>query len=361
MNPEARLIKAVCRKIVHNNSDDIGSLVKSEDIDWRLLKILSDYHGLGPLLYSQLKHYKESVPLELFQYLETSYYYVLADNIKKDKEYKALDLAFSRKDIGLLPIKGMALLNDVYGKSFSRLMADIDVLVKENDITETSCVLESLGYRKYLSGLEETYWRNKQCHLTFIKKIAKSSIVLDVHWDLDLKRKGRYLLPRLWDRVRKIRIGAQAMTLPSPEDTFFSLVLHKRRFGYILSLKNVVDAGLLLGRYKNNLDWEYILTEARIGGMKASLYFMLSQVRFLLGTDAPLIFMKKLDISYMLKRSINRFIEKNTFLESNVVYYKSRYLSGHFLLYDSLQEPIEYILDIPKEQFAKFYGLKPYD
>lgn len=33
----------------------------------------------------------------------------------------------------------------------------------------------------------------------------------------------------------------------------------------------------------------------------------------------------------------------------------------HFLLYDTLWEPIDYILNIPLEQFAKFYEIKPYD
>lgn len=126
--------------------------------------------------------------------------------------------------------------------------------------------------------------------------------------------------------------------LLSPEDTFFSLALHKRRFGRALSLKNVLDSALLLSKYKDKFDWDYIITNSNKQRMNATVFFMLSQIRFLLDMDMPLI--KKIAIAFWKKRLINRFIEKNTFSFPKLCLCKDIYTKTHFLLYDSIWEGI---------------------
>ena len=96
--------------------------------------------------------------------------------------------------------------------------------------------------------------------------------------------------------------------------------------------------------------------------MRSSLFFLLWQVRLLSDTSVPEYVYKQLKLPALKRTAIRRFIETNTFAGidsegSN----KKLYLKSHFLLYDTLREPVNYILNIPREQFAMFYNLRPYD
>ncbi len=92
--------------------------------------------------------------------------------------------------------------------------------------------------------------------------------------------------------------------------------------------------------------------------MRATLYFSLAQASLL---DTNLIshcILKQFKIPFWKRKAIDSIMLKHTFSEERDL--RNIYLKAHFLLYDSLWEPIGYILNIPQEQFAKFYGLGPY-
>jgi len=168
-------------------------------------------------------------------------------------------------------------------------------------------------------------------------------------------------VPELWERAREISATGRLIKLLSREDTLFGLAFHNRRFGKVLCLKNVYDAALLLHKYQNSFDWDYCLGMSKKYDFRATLFFILFQVELLAGIKVPGDILERSGLSTIKKKSIRGFIEENTFSggglpEKN----KALYLKSHFLLYDSLWQPVEYILNIPQEQFAKYYGLKPY-
>lgn len=358
MNPESELIKAVCQRFVNEDGGNkLDNILERKSLDWSLLKTLIGYHELAPFFYLALEDYKEFVPPEMFHYLSTHYYYTIADNLNKDSEYQLLASVFKEKGIGILPIKGVALLNDIYDELFMRPMVDIDVLVKKEDMSKASAAFHDLGYRKSLYDLKESYWLKDQCHIAFYKDRS----LVEMHWGLDFERGGRQLESDVWARARVRETGTDKGTfrLLSPEDTFFSLALHKRRFGRTLSIKNVIDAALLLNRYKDRFDWDYIFKQSHNYGMKSTIFFMQSQIGFLFDTESPSL--GKIKIPAYKKRLINSLIEQNTFYSVVGSLTRDIYLKAHFLLYDSFFEPIKYILNIPKEQFAKFYKIEAYD
>ena len=54
------------------------------------------------------------------------------------------------------------------------------------------------------------------------------------------------------------------------------------------------------------------------------------------------------------------FLKRNLFSTALPGKTKEKYLQSHFLLYDTLSEPVEYIFNIPLEQFGKFFDLDCY-
>jgi hypothetical protein len=166
------------------------------------------------------------------------------------------------------------------------------------------------------------------------------------------------LLPSLWGRKRKLQVGGRQVCLLSPEDTLFSLALHLRRFGNVLSLKSACHFACLLTKYKD-LDWNYILQEAKRGKMYASVYFRFVQANVLFNIQVPEVILKTFSPANYKRRLIEGFILKDTFSGQGLAE-GSIFLKNHFLVYDNYWEPVRMIINMPQEQFAKFFRLAPY-
>jgi len=358
---EANLILAIAKEITNGDNTEISSLAENRSLNWDEFKNKLAYHGLAPLVYVVLKKYFSLLPKELINTLEATYGHYLIYVARAEKVFLDLFGIFKKENITLIPIKGIALLEDIYSKYPIRSISDIDVLVREQDVEKASILLEKAGFKKDLEGLEEDYWRKKQYHIVFVKKEFNNfNIKVELHWQLDYPRKSVQLLPNMFDRLRESLMQGNKISLLSVEDTFFAAALHQRRLGVVLSLKDVCDMALILNKYKTSFDWGYVLSESKKSRLCSTVYFALYQVGFLLKIDVPDYVLRKLNVSMWKKRLIQHFIEKNTFLAVQDSESKNLYLKMHFLLYDSIWEPVEYILNIPQEQFAKFYNLEPY-
>jgi len=354
------LLLAIVKEIVIGDNDHILTLLKNSSLN--LVKFKNDlaYHGLAPLAYVVLRRYFSLLPKELVIVLEATYGHYLIYIARAQKVFLDLHEIFKKENITMIPIKGIALLEDIYIKYPVRSICDIDVLVREEDVEKAFILLEKAGFKKDLEGLKEDYWRKKQYHIVFVKEFNNFKIIVELHWQLDYPRKGVQLLSNMFDRLRETPMLGNKISLLSVEDTFFVSALHQRRLGIALSLKDVCDMALLLNKYKSSFDWDYILSESKKSRLCSTVYFALYQVNFLLKVDVPDYILKKLNVSMWRKRVIQRFIKKNTLSEIQNNQTKNLYLKMHFLLYDDIWEPVEYILNIPQEQFAKFYNLEPY-
>ncbi len=362
MAPEVELLKFIIKETIEEKKNSkIKDLLNLQPINWEKFKECVIYHELTPFVYLPLREYNSFLPQDFQEFLKNNYYCALVRCQNLWQEFLRIATAFKHAGITLLPIKGIALLYDIYPKMPVRPMTDIDLLVKEEDMSGAESVFCDLGYRKELYSLKEEYWRKSQCHITFYKKEQEKLPFVELHWVLDFKRKQRQILPGLWDRIREVNVDGNRIYLLSPEDTLFSLALHSRRFGKTLCLKNVYDAALLLEKSASCFDWDYVLKEAHQGKMRATIFFILTQVKLLSDCDIPESVLQDLRVSKRQQKLIQQFVERNTFSAPSIREGKSLYLRSHFLLYDNWQEPIEYIIDIPKEQFAKYYGLATYD
>ncbi|MDP8216454.1 MAG: nucleotidyltransferase family protein [Candidatus Kaelpia imicola] len=326
-----------------------------KDINWSIFIQHLITHELMPFAYQRLKHRKDIVPSSIYSRLKNSYYYNLSRDNNLWQEFLNIVDNFKRSNITLLPIKGMDLFLRFYPDYYWRAMSDIDILIKEEDFDKSNKILSQLGYKKELLGHRERYWRKNQCHVSF----KKLGIFLEVHWALDFKRKNRILLDHLWRRIKQVNIENRKIDILSAEDSVFSLALHNRRMGRILSLKQILDTSNIINSTLR-FDWNYILKETQQSKLQATIYFSLTQAKFFTNAKIPSSFIQRLTIPCWQKETIQKFIFNNTFPQNFNFDIKRDYLKTHFLIYDKIREPICYIINIPYEQFCKFYNLKLY-
>ncbi len=363
ISPEAKLALLISKFLVGApEPEKINECLTGQHLDWtKFNRIISD-HEIYPSAYIILKKYHRFVPPEQLRILESNFYSNLLNLTLLQQELLKLLRYLQEIKIIVLPLKGGHFLLDmqIYAdKAYLRPMSDIDILVKRNDYLQVQDILESQGYIKELYGFKEEYWYNKNYHLAFTKKKEDGrSYIIEVHWALDYAV-NKSQLTHLWERVKPIEFNQRSQDMLSPEDNLLSLALHQRRFGKMLLLKNACDIGLLLIRFKDLLDWDYILAEAVKARMRTVLFSVLEQTKILFDLSIPTEILKLLSVPDFKRKLIKKFIIKYTFNSSQITL-NSLYLKAHFLLYDNFNEPLQFVLSIPQEQFAKFYKMKPY-
>jgi hypothetical protein len=353
MNIEEKLIVSLLRSVILEEKQFSWLQEFKTSIAWDRFKDLVSYHEIQSLLYPFVLGSESLFPSDIVNFLKNNYFYNLINNQRFLEEFSSISASFRQAKIPIVPIKGVALLKDICAHIPSRPMADMDLLVEKVNLPRARTILSGLSFTERLEGLSESYWLEKQCHVPFLKtKSDRDIIALDLHFGLDFKRKKGEILPQLWSR-------ACSGTL-SPEDALFSLALHQRRFGKSLCLKNVVDTVLILRKYQDLFDWDYVIKQAKLGRMCSTMFFLLAQVKNLFDSETHMPQLNVLCPSHFKRKLISSFIKKNVFIDSSARKANELYLKSHFLLYDDFFEPIKYILNIPQEQFAKFYKLQPY-
>lgn len=356
---EKLLFLALLRELTETGGKrELAGMVSRGNIDWPFFKKLLVHHELFSFAYPVFKTLPGALPPELDDFFKNTYYSALLRAQNMWREFLQIAAAFESRGISVLPLKGVGFIEDIYAQAPVRLMTDIDILAKEDELEKAVAVLLALGYKKDLEGLTEEYWRTKQYHLVFQDRPKRS--IIELHWGLDYKRKKINLFPELWGRTREFAAGEQKIKLLSPEDSFLSLALHNRRFGKALCLKNIFDLVLLLRKYGKNFDWGYVLGICGKYKLNTTAFFILCQAEYICRLDIPQGVFRAFKIPRWKQNLVRAFIAKNT-LNPDAEENSQNYLLSHFLLYDNFREPVGYIINIPQEQFAKFYHLPYYE
>ncbi|MBN1587342.1 MAG: nucleotidyltransferase family protein [Candidatus Omnitrophica bacterium] len=330
--------------------------------NWDRFLNFSHYHGLIPAVYLGAKRCGIELPAEVNEVLRNTTYLSMVQNQRYLQEYKRLSEVFEAASISMMPIKGADLLQRYSSQNQSRPMADIDILVQPQDVEAAAELLCSQGYQEELLGCRREYWQQSGYHRSFLKPGigVGAGIFVELHWLLDNPRPGPVLLPELWERSAPQAEHVHHVRRMSPEDVLFALALHNRRFAFSLSLKMAFDTADLLRRHEGDFDWDYVLKTARNGKMRATLFFCLSQAALFFGARIQDPIWKALGISMLRRSRIQNLLLGCTEYEYSAKKNKQLFLRTHWLLHDNYWEPLRYILQIPQEQFAKYYGLEPY-
>ena len=361
MDCEARLLIYLLKAATGFAISQDSCPVDSSQCDWNKVKDYAKTHEVHPLVYPGLKNASIHPPPDIQIYFYDIYIASILSCAKAWHEFMRIHAAFREKFIPIIPLKGLAFLDDIYANLSVRLMHDMDILIRPQDFSDAEVVLNGLGYRKDLGRLQEKYWKEKHYHIRFIRwHDEKPSFYLELHWLLDFPVRWDLRGASLWDRARTLQSNSQPITVLSPEDSMICLALHQRRFGNSLAMKNVLDTALLLQKYPT-LDWDYIGREARRIKGRTAMYFLLLQVEMLFGQDISMEARKQLGISFVRRFGMSYTIRRWTFASVSFSRIKKTYVKLHFLLQDSLREAVLYFFRIPQEHFAQYYGLPAYD
>jgi hypothetical protein len=289
--PEWSLLLSACSAVPPK--DSFHALPQSS-LRWDALLDLADRHGVEPLLFQSLSDFKSLIPPEPFNFLAQKYQTNVHKSLILSRELIRIVDGLSAVGIDVMPYKGLALAEAVYGDIALRQSGDIDLLVRAADLTRVCEALAKLGFTKQLrwSPAEERSYLKSGYECVFDGTAGRN--LLEVQWAIqpwfyavDFDMEG------LFRRGVTVPVAGHPMKTPSLEDLFILLSLHAAkhvwgRLIWICDLARILEIP--------NLDWSQIGMAAKSLGIQRILRVTLLLANRLL--DAPIPSMAETNIPH---------------------------------------------------------------
>jgi hypothetical protein len=243
------------------------------EFEWRAARAAAAIHGVAPLLAGALRW---EGPPGWMTFLAAQRAHTVSRHRRIENLTKRIDDGARAAGLPMVALKGAALhANGLYAAG-ERPMADLDLLVREADLTPAARLLEALEFRETVN-----YWKNR----VFVPNDAResgglgeqpgNSIKIELHWRI--REKLPSVLTDISDLVFGLRPHGGLNAYPSKAALMMHLVLHAAgsMVSRTLRLLQLHDLALLAARMSGE-DWSELLRE---GPVDCGLWWALPPLR----------------------------------------------------------------------------------
>jgi len=255
------------------------------EIDWPGLRVLAHRHRVMPLLYRSLyKTCPDLVPEDALGHLRLDYQANAARNMELTGKLLNILDRFEHAGIEVIPFKGPILAVVAYGAPSLRLVGDLDLFVRVEDVPSADALLQAEGFQtEYpLEGFEQN--ANLQgpgaCHFT------GGEVNIDLHWEIaprmftyDFGQDG------YWSRLDPVSIERKELSVLSMGDRLLMLCGHGLRNAW-RQLVWVCDIAETIPHI-SKAEWRQVYERVKSHGSEDILYFGLSLAHDLINVDLP--------------------------------------------------------------------------
>lgn len=270
-----------------------GRLEALSNHDWDLFMKESFRHGIAPLLYHRLQTFYTdiSIPANVIEKLRQAYLGNAARNMALYNRLGRVLKALQDAGVSVIVLKGAHLANVTYRNIALRQMCDVDLLVKQADLSKVHDIMVEQGY---VSSKEEIF-----CDPNHPPPYSKeNSPLIEAHFNIiGPPFSHRVDLAKLWARAQKVSVeGIEALAL-CPEDLLLHLCAHAGfKHGFDGGSRQLLDISYTVEHYASVLNWGEVLKRGKEWGVSKCLYLCLSLTKKFAGAPIPEEIMKKLNI-----------------------------------------------------------------
>ncbi|GEM_PF-4352005 len=162
--------------------------------DWPPLLCLAVRQGVAPLLHLRLRG--QSGPEDVRAELARLYRSNTARNLLLDRECRAAVAALGERAVVAIPLKGPQLAQLLYGDIGARQVADLDLLLRPEELPVADQALARLGYQRATTAPVEQ-WQKCRDVLYAREQPGGSRLFLDLHLRLRPYGRGDALAGRI--------------------------------------------------------------------------------------------------------------------------------------------------------------------
>lgn len=267
-------------------------LLLQKPLNWESLLNRAEQHGVAPILYQVLSLCGSEVPPAGLALLKQRYETNLHRTLFLTRELIRILDHLDALAITVLPYKGVALAEMLYGDMALRQSGDIDLLIRPRDLSRIKDALKELAYTPHLplTKAEECAYLQSGYECVFDSALGRN--LLEVQWALQPRFYAvKFEMEALFRRAVTVTVAGRSMKTPSPEDLFLTLSLHaaKHAWGRLIWLCDVSE---LLNSAA--LNWDWIGETAKSLGIARILQVTLLLTNRLLRTAIPALAEKAL-------------------------------------------------------------------
>jgi hypothetical protein len=226
INPK---IKGTAQKTILSNSLKI--------INWDDLIQFSEFHQLSAFILHRINALNgtQDIPQQYLKLLQQKAGRNTMRGLLMYKETIRLVNLLSQNTIPCLVLKGPVLGSFIYNVfGIRHSLADIDLLIKPQDIKKCITLLNAEGYVIDIQAIDYDFY-----HILFRKK----SNIVEIHFNFDAFLK--YPIEKVFQQHRRYK----SVPVLSVQDTFGLLLTKYAHDHYFISLKNYVDLVFFIHKY----------------------------------------------------------------------------------------------------------------
>ena len=148
---------------------------------------VSKAHGIQALVFRGLNELQPDCMDPVWKQWENQVNQLLAQSVVQLQERDELIDIFTRAEMDVLPVKG-CWLKELYPDINDRQMSDLDMLVREEDVSRAEVLLLERGYRKDEVGFHHTVYRQApylvlELHTSLLPKIDEHRSYYEDVWN----------------------------------------------------------------------------------------------------------------------------------------------------------------------------------
>ena len=309
LSPEDKLLLYCARTEINKEIARKTKALLSLELDWGYIRKKAYQHGVASLLYYNLKRINQDnvAPEKVMEEFKEVYYFNSFRNVYLYGQLREILKILQNVNIQVIVLKGAALAELVYKNVALRPMVDIDLLVKEKDLTFIKEKFSQLGYRSRSTRADwGLLWRWRDYLPTYVKRNGAMVSSVDIHLGMDtllninspeegfnLSIVNRSIL---WETALPTKIaGVNTLTL-APESLLQHFSIHTIRHAYqgYPRLLWLCDIAEVLRCYQNRIDWKSVVQGSRSYKTEEFIYYSLSLVKKWLGAPVPLAVLNEL-------------------------------------------------------------------
>jgi len=254
------LLAACSAKPPDETRSRLRSLLQ-QPVRWKSLFDLADQQGTQPLLYQSLLGLEDAVPAEEMNWLKQSYQTNVYKNLLLSRELSRILEHLSALGIDVVPYKGLALAEALYGNITLRQAGDIDLIIRPKDLARVRRAVAELGYTPHapLSEDEERAYLKSGYECAFDSAAGRN--LLEVQWAIQPRFYAvDFEMDGLFERAVKVSVAGYPTKTLSSADLLLVLSAHaaKHVWGRLVWLCDIARLMAL-----PDLDWNWIVTQAR--------------------------------------------------------------------------------------------------
>jgi len=267
-------------RIVAPTSPSAGFLLNARELT--ALREVAIRHNMLALMHVRLRNLSGNVGGDMEKFLEEGKKYFMKcaalSARQEDLENRVVSL-LRREGLRTVVMRGNAIARDIYNDPNSRTSADIDILVRRNDIPRITSTLSDAGY-SIDSSMPVEYCFSHIHHATFYS--PEENIPVEIHWLFGVPYFFNVSSEQIWDEVVCSDDGECRL---SPEFKMIMLLVHHHSHSF-RELKILVDILWTMHKYDREIDWHGFALKLKRTGLVKTTNIAMSQIRLLWGETA---------------------------------------------------------------------------